>query len=214
MKIGVLVAMDKEAALVEEATRGRDDVALRRSGIGKVNAALAAQRLIMECAPDAIVSTGVAGGTCAARADVLDVVVGERCAYHDVNCGPDVAEGQVQGLPREFHASPPLLAAALGVASRTGKARPGLIATGDQFVTSPDQVRRILEIHPGAAAVDMESAAIAQACFLHGVPFISLRVISDVPGSANRYAQYNDFWERVGAESFKFLRQFLEAIVR
>jgi len=213
MKIGVLVAMDKELKLVGDAMRGRDDVALRRSGIGKVNAALAAQRLIMECAPDAIVSTGVAGGTCAAKADVLDVVVGERCAYHDVNCGPDVARGQVQGLPLEFSAAPSLLATALDVARHAANVRSGLIATGDQFVASPDKVRRILEIHPEAVAVDMESAAIAQTCFLHDVPFISLRVISDVPGSANRFAQYNDFWDKVGTESFNFLRQFLEAVV-
>ena len=66
---------------------GRNEVVVMQCGIGKVNAAMGALTMIDAFAPDYMVNSGVAGGT-GSDAKIMDVVVGERVAYHDVWCGP------------------------------------------------------------------------------------------------------------------------------
>lgn len=66
---------------------------LLQCGIGKVNAAVGAVELIHHFHPDLLINTGVAGGI-DARLQVMDVVAGERVAYHDVDCGPESELGQ------------------------------------------------------------------------------------------------------------------------
>ena len=58
----------------------------------------------------------------------------------------------------------------------------------------------------------MESGAIAQTCYLYGVPFISFRIISDIPLDSERGEQYFDFWDRIAEGSFSTLRQMLQSI--
>ena len=85
----------------------------------------------------------------------------------------------------------------------------GLIVTGDWFVDSRDKMREIVGHFPEAAAVDMESAAIAQTCHIYNIPFISFRVISDIPLKDNNASQYHDFWNTVGETSFQTTKEFL-----
>ena len=54
----------------------------------------------------------------------------------------------------------------------------GIIATGDQFVNQPERTAWIRETFH-AAAVEMEGAAVAHACFSLGIPCGILRSISD-----------------------------------
>jgi adenosylhomocysteine nucleosidase len=65
---------------------------------------------------------------------------------------------------------------------------------------------------PDAMAVDMESCSIAQTCNVYNVPFISFRIISDVPLKDTDASQYYDFWERIAEGSFNVTRSFLESI--
>lgn len=85
----------------------------------------------------------------------------------------------------------------------------GLILTGDQFITSPEALAVIKSNFPEGLAVDMESAAIAQVCYLQGVPFVSFRVISDTPGAEGHQQQYDGFWEQLADRSFSVTRDFL-----
>ena len=64
---------------------------------------------------------------------------------------------------------------------------------------------------PDAIAVDMESGAIAQTCHIHGVPFLSLRIISDVAGEDHQ-EEYDNFWKTVADDSFEAVRTFLESL--
>ena len=77
---------------------GDNVIVLRQCGIGKVNAAVGTAELIRSYAPDAIVSTGVAGGIDTSLS-VMDVVVSSSIVYHDVWCGMGCEYGQVQGMP-------------------------------------------------------------------------------------------------------------------
>ena len=78
MKIGIIVAMDKELNQLQ--TLFNDgNVRVEKCGIGKVNAALGAQRMINEFHPDCIISSGCAGGN-GDDINIQDVIVVPNCA--------------------------------------------------------------------------------------------------------------------------------------
>lgn len=224
MKIGVLSAMTKEheqlTHLLADAhvetdgrmtftvgTLGPNTLIMMQCGIGKVNAAVGTTTLIRRYAPDAIISTGCAGGIQEGQ-NVMDVVISTYAAYHDVTI-PGCEHGQIQGLPARFKADGQLLDIAVQSAQ---KAHRGLIVSGDQFISDKKQLEPIKVAFPDAVAVDMESAAIAQTCFLLQVPFISFRILSDTPGADEHLQQYLDFWDKMAEESFKTTHSFLAAL--
>ena len=207
MRAGLIVAMSSEYEALRRAGVGE----VVKSGIGKAGAARAATELILKEHPDCIVNSGCAGGI-GAGIRVFDVVVGTQYAYHDVNCGDGFLPGQLQGEPQRFDADPALLQTALALKAER-PVHSGLICSGDQFLTTPEEDARVLSIYPDALACDMESAAIAQVCRHYGVPFLSFRIISDVHSSHEEAeAGYRDFWERIGDDSFAFIRQLLQTL--
>ena len=226
MKIGIIVAMDKElrqlqALFGENAgnTPLTAEIRVEKCGIGKVNAALGAQRMINEFHPDVIISSGCAGGN-GDDINVQDVVVSSELCYHDVYCGTaidnDTRYGQVQGMPARYKADPKLLNTArqLSSAHHQLSIHEGLIVTGDWFVDSKEKMRSIIGKFPEAKAVDMESCAIAQTCHINNVPFISFRVISDIPLRDTQAQMYHDFWNTVADRSFQVTKTFVEEILK
>jgi len=213
-KIGIIVAMDKELRQLQQLFPA-SEVLVQKCGIGKVNAALGAQRMINEFHPDCIISSGCAGGN-GDDINVQDVVISTELCYHDVYCGRAIDDttvyGQVQGLPARYAADPVLLQKALSLQPSDISLHPGLIVTGDWFVDSKDKMRDILSHFPEAKAVDMESCAIAQTCYLNHVPFISFRVISDIPLRDTDASQYHNFWETIADHSFQVTRTFVESL--
>ena len=225
MKIGIIIAMDKEFRRISElldgldveldggrkfvtGTLGENVLVLHQCGIGKVNAAIGASEMIRRYNPDLLVSTGCAGG---GRTDmeVMDIVASTELAYHDVYCGEAMGKtvyGQVQGMPARYSSPSDLVEKAKSVSPRV---HAGLIVTGDWFVDSKEKMREIVSHFPEAAAVDMESAAIAQTCHIYGIPFISFRVISDIPLKDTNAAMYHDFWNTVADHSFETTKEFL-----
>ena len=208
--------MDREMLQLQHLFTDNSDVCIIKCGIGKVNAALGAQRLINEFHPQVIISTGCAGGH-GEGISIQDVVVSSELCYHDVYCG-DAAGGtvfgQVQGLPARFQADPVLLQKAqqLSIANSQLSIHAGLIVTGDWFVDSKDKMREIVGRFPECKAVDMESAAIAQTCLLNKVRFISFRVISDLPLVDTDASQYHDFWNTMADRSFQITKTFVESL--
>ena len=207
--------MDKELQQLQQVFKN-SDVLVQKCGIGKVNAALGAQRMINEFKPDCIISSGCAGGN-GDDINVQDIVVSSELCYHDVYCGRAIDDttifGQVQGLPARYPADPWLLQKSQELALHTGiKIHPGLIVTGDWFVDSKDKMRDIIGHFPEAKAIDMESCAIAQTCYINEVPFISFRVVSDIPLRDTDASQYHNFWETVAEHSFQTTRTFVELL--
>lgn len=192
---------------------GNNEIILWQCGIGKVNAAVGTMRLIQEHHPDAIISTGLAGGIDPLMR-VMDVLAATQCVYHDVDCGVGLGceRGQVQGLPTRFDADPHLLDHALEVKGDAAL-RTGLICTGDQFITDRERQNEIKRNFPDGLACDMESTAIAQTCYLQKIPFLSLRVISDTPGNTdNHQMQWEEFLASMCDLSFHFVKQYLETL--
>lgn len=221
--IGIIVAMQKELDLLLEIVSdcsmesingfnfylgrmGDTDVVVMTCGIGKVNAALGTAVMIDNYHPMAIVNSGVAGGTGAA--DILDVVLASEVAYHDVWCGPGTQWGEAAGCPARFvcPGDPKEIASVLGVKS-------GLVASGDIFVSREEDVKRILGLYPDAMAVDMESGAIAQTCYLRSVPMYCLRVVSDTPGAADNITQYENFWSDAPRHTFEAVHRLVTSVL-
>src|SRR5258707_8766037 len=180
-------------------------VVLTHSGMGKVNAAMAATLLVDQFQPTHVLFTGIAGSL---NPDLRpgDVVIGARTAYHDY--GEWTPEGFRVGRtgdpftgkphPPFFPADAGLLAVAgkaaldlklAPVKTTTGKRIPrivtGVIVTGDAFVASlakKDALRKEFK----ADATEMEGAAVGQICGDRDGPCLVLGTLS---GSAGRKAQ-------------------------
>ena len=232
MKIGIIVAMDKEftqlKAILSQTAKehfdhkdfvtgrlGDKEIILQQCGIGKVNAAVGTVEMIHHYHPDLIVSSGCAGGA-DTTLEVTDVVVASACTYHDAYCGDEVAFGQIIGMPAYFTAPAELVEKALSLNDlpdcRELHIRSGLTVSGEWFVNSREKMQQILNRFPDATAVDMESCAIAQVCHIYRTPFVSFRIISDIPLKDSKASQYFDFWERVANGSFEVTKHFIDII--
>jgi len=122
----------------------------------------------------------------------------------------------VQGLPTFFQGEWKLVETALRlneVEDNETKIHAGLICTGDQFITNREELDKIKSHFPAGLAVDMESASIAQTCYIYKVPFVSFRIISDTPGATENHAdQWENFWAEIADRSFAVTKSFLENI--
>jgi len=169
------------------------------SRIGKVAAAITATVLLERFGVRAIVFTGVAGGL-APGVVVGDVVIATRLLQHDLDASPIFPKYEVPLTGHARFATDTAISDALAEVAATLLADPlqllgekvvedfelvaprlhrGLIVSGDRFVSTAaesDALRRDL---PDALAVEMEGAAMAQACHDYGVPFAAMRTISD-----------------------------------
>ena len=175
------------------------EVVLVLSKVGKVAAATTTTTLIEAFGVDRVVFTGVAGGV-GAGVKVGDVVVADAFIQHDMDSSPLFARYEIPLYGCAAMACDAAMTALLLEASRAGLAgvgshfhheellgapgvHGGLIASGDKFVSSAQEVGLMLEglrtAGHDALAVEMEGAAVAQVCRDYGVPFAAVRTISD-----------------------------------
>lgn len=226
-KMGIIVAMSTEfdmvANLMEskveksingkvfaEGIIGDKDVILTKSGIGKVNAACSVVEMISNYHPEYIINTGIAGGI-DVKTQIMDVVVGQQMVYHDVWCGEGNEYGQVQDLPTKFKSDNHLYKTAISLDSEIN-IYGGLICSGDKFITDKKELEDIKSKFADGLAVDMESASMAQVCYLYNIPFLSLRIISDTPGVKDHWEQYSNFWDKAPEKSAEVIRKLLKNI--
>ena len=162
-------------------------VVIAQSGVGKVNAGICAQTLILKFNVTCIINTGIAGGI-AQELSVMDTVVSTDAMYHDFDATEfGYRRNEVPGLETvSFPADEKLIA----LAERTyeegvkngrlhRKMVRGRVATGDLFVNSSIK-KSAIKAMCNPACVEMEGAAIAQVCYLNKVPFVIIRCISDL----------------------------------
>lgn len=164
--------------LFTQATYAGHELLIGESGVGKVNAALAAQALLQR-GVDAIIFTGVAGGV-QPGLEPGALVFSTSAVQHDVDVTAlGYLPGEIPGTGRFFAASDELLSLAQRAAAAIGEeAHCGVVASADMFVASPSRVRELHEQF-GAACTEMEGAAVAQAAHAWGVPFLIVRALSD-----------------------------------
>ena len=198
--IGIIGAMDSEVATLFSHMTSKEkinlnnltfykgklynkDVVIVKCGIGKVNAALCTQLMILNFKVSKIINTGIAGAV-GEGLKIYDFVVSTEAVYHDFDVqffGYKL--GQVPGMPETFKADPSLINAAKQAFEQTDfanklKLSQGRIASGDQFISGNEKKASIISnFHP--QCVEMEGCAIAQTCYANNVPFVIIRCMSD-----------------------------------
>jgi len=166
-----------------------DGVQLLHSGVGKINAALAARDAVERYRPELIVNYGTAGAVRAGTHGLLSV---GRVIQRDMDAEPLAPRGVTPfaSVPTEIRA-----------------AEPGICcATGDSFVRAADAWLR----DQGVDVVDMELFAIAEVCRRRGVPWWSYKFVTD---SADESAG-TDWTARVSAGEPLFLQALEQRLSR
>ena len=168
---------------------------------GKVAAATTVTNLILEFNITELIFTGVAG---AINADLKigDLVIGRRFIQHDMDARPIMHQYEIPLLNiTYFKSSEQQLAIAISAVQKfvsdkhfeqaigkdnlnhfdisIPKVFIGDIASGDKFFSSNKAKHDLLSALPEVMCVEMEGAAVAQACYEYDVPFIIIRTISD-----------------------------------
>lgn len=177
---------------------GKNECVVVRCGVGKVNAALCAQRLILEFGCTHIINTGIAGAV-KSGLGVLDFVVSSDAVYHDMDAtGFGYKVGQIPQMQQySFFADKAMIESVKNSFAGLEELKEhhlveGRIATGDQFISDKAVKEKIVnEVEP--ACVEMEGCAIAHACFLNNTPFVIIRCMSDMADdlSSNGY-EFNE----------------------
>ncbi|WP_147634279.1 5'-methylthioadenosine/adenosylhomocysteine nucleosidase [Treponema pectinovorum] len=182
---------------------GKNECVVVRCGVGKVNAALCAQRLILEFGCTHIINTGIAGAI-KSGLGILDFVVSSDAVYHDMDAtGFGYKIGQIPQMDvYSFLADEKMIQTVKKSFDGMDEFAnhhliEGRIATGDQFISDRDKKEKIVrDVEP--ACVEMEGCAIAHACFLNKIPFVIIRCMSDMADdlSSNGY----EFNESIAAD--------------
>ena len=196
---GIIGAMDNEIALFQETMKVErterraamdfyigviedTPVVLVKSGVGKVNAGICAQILISQFHVTKIINTGVAGAL-SSELDIGDLVVSTDAVQHDADASAlGFRKGEILYTGMTFFPADEELrekaVKAISLLYPDFSINQGRICSGDQFIHSLDQKKTIISEF-GGLCCDMEGAAIAQVCWLNGIPWVVLRAISD-----------------------------------
>ncbi len=189
------------------------DVVIVKCGIGKVNAALCTQLLILNFKVSKIINTGIAGAI-GEGLKIYDFVVSTEAVYHDFDVqffGYKL--GQVPGMPETFKADTSLVDTAMSAFEQTDfskelKIKKGLIASGDQFISGNEKKAFIISnFHP--QCVEMEGCAIAQTCYENNIPFVIIRCMSDTADDSVKETYSEDTASRL---SSTFLMEVIKRI--
>lgn len=185
-------------------------VVVAEAGVGKVNAAVTAQIMILEYNASAVINTGVAGGL-EDSLRIGDIVVADRVAEHDMDTTPFGDEpGFITGLERVYMDCDKNIVDILeSSAEEAGMcAMVGLIVSGDQFICRDEQRSRLKEVF-GAAAAEMEGAAIGHVCVMNGVPFGVIRAMSDCAND-DSISDFPAFEKAAAAKSIEIIKRAVE----
>lgn len=225
--VGIIVAMEVEIDLIknsleEKETKeingmsfikgkiGKTSVVCAVCGMGKVNAAICAQTMILVFKPDCIINTGVAGGL-SNKLNICDIAVADKLIEHDIDITP-------LGYPLGYIGGEDTVATypdseLLGKLLEKARKLPdinvisGTIVSGDQFIHTKEK-KEFLKSEFGAVACEMEGAAIAHVCFTNKVKFSVIRAISD-GAKDDAPMDFNEFCKKAAKNSANILINYL-----
>ena len=235
-RIGIISAMDNEIdLLLQEAkidyvenigtvdyhvgTLHDKPVVISKSGIGKVYAASGATTMMNNYNISKIIFTGIAGGV-SDETEILDVVVATRLVEHDygilTNNGFEWVSGDpgfshVPGTYYECDKDLVKLAydSSVSVIGLNHSFK-GVIATGDQFISSETYVQKLKDDYD-AYACEMEGASVAKICINYNIPYIVIRALSD-KADGNAHDSYENFGDIAASNSSKIVLKMIESL--
>lgn len=228
MKIGIIVAMEEEIKYLIKAFEHYElheiasqkfyegmiqgtEVAVVQSGIGKVNASIASSLLIEHFKVETIINTGSAGAI-QTGLSIGDLVISTELAYHDVdNRIFNYQYGQIPQMPEFYQADAELIHKINDSSGEEIKVHQGLIVSGDSFVSSKAEIKRIKKYFPNALVTEMEGAAVAQTCYQFQIPFVVIRAVSDTADDTADI-DFDEFVQLAGRRSAELVITFLKNI--
>lgn len=222
---GVIGAMESEINLLREAMQvqkteniagmvfyqgylDRHPVVLVKCGVGKVNAAVCTQTLILRYGVERVINTGVAGAL-DKHVNLGDIIISTDAVQHDFDLGSLSLEGANAASP--IKADPEMRQKALRAAKKVAanvQVFEGRICSGDQFIAGHAKKQSLVERF-GGYCCEMEGGAVAQACQLSGVPFVIIRAISDKADDSGEVS-FSAFADAVARRSAAIVSDMLE----
>jgi adenosylhomocysteine nucleosidase len=176
-----------------------------------------------------ILFTGVAGAG-DKNINVGDIVIAESLVQHDMDASPLFPRFEVPLTGQSHFVADHQLGQRLAAAAHDfletefkkaineteraafrlaqPRVHRGLVASGDQFMNDKNRLAGLNQELAGLLAVEMEGAAVAQACYELGVPFGVIRTISD-NANENAATDFMRFVKSVAAQyAFHVVRRF------
>ena len=229
--VGIIGAMEVEVTRLKEAMQdvkilkkasmefysgvlNGSEAVVVRSGIGKVNAGICTQILVDVFGVNAIINTGIAGSL-KNEINIGDIVLSTDTLQHDVDAtGFGYEVGVIPQMETSCFVADEML-------RRTAKdcwleVNPdisvfeGRVVSGDQFISDKEKKNWIAGQFEGYCT-EMEGAAIAQAAYLNGVPFLVIRAISD-KADDSATMDYPEFEKKAVEHSVKLVEAICEKL--
>ncbi len=177
------------------------------TGIGKVNASMSTTILINEIKPDLVINLGTAGGI-DVKVDILDLVIADKLAYHDVDV---TAFGYQKGqVPQnDTYLETDINKYFIEEVEKQGiNVHVGTIVSGDQFINDRNTKIKITSNFDNVYAVEMESTAIVDVCNKLDVKSLVIRGISDL-AHGNSTMEFDKYLEQV-VKKFRVIIKILQ----
>ncbi|EXJ22841.1 5'-methylthioadenosine nucleosidase [Alkalibacterium sp. AK22] len=226
MKIGIIAAMEQEIRTLKKQLAGTEQskianqtfyegtisgvpVVLVQSGIGKVNAAIAATLLIDRFKAETVINTGSAGGI-GKGLTVGDLVISNDLSYNDADARAfGYVFGQIPQMPARYQADPETISRLKEAAlSSHWEVKDGLIVSGDSFISDKAVIVEIQSHFEEALVTEMEGAAVAQVCYQFDTPFAVVRAVSDV-ADEEASGSFEEFIETAGRKSGEMVLKYI-----
>lgn len=160
--------------------------------IGTQAAAINTYVMANEFKPDIIINAGTAGGFVRNNAEIGDAYLGEKFVYHDRRI--PLPQFEEYGIGNYKGINTRQLAHDLNL-------KQGVVSSGNSLDETPKD--REMMLKQNTSVKDMEAAAVAWICNIYDIPFIGLKVVTDLVDGKEQVQ--DDFIKnfRIAAESLR-----------
>lgn len=195
------------------------EVVLAFSRWGKVASATTTTQMLNDFELSEIVFTGVAGSV-KDNIHIGDIVIGKNMFQYDMDASPLIDPLEIPLLDKKYFETDASKRTILARASSNFlmnysdfidemEARnfnimdPKIliedIGSGDQFISTREQIKTIKKRVPSVGCIEMEGASVAQVCYEYKIPFNIIRTISD-QADDNAAIEFQKFAEEIASK--------------
>lgn len=181
-------------------------------GVCKVNAATAAQMIIDNYDIDLFIMVGVSGAI--EDLKIGDTVISTKVAHHDVD--PEIMKSYRPFLDNNsgYFTSDIESVEKVKKILKEKEYKHGIyygaMVSGEQFITDDGREKIINDFSP--LCVDMETSAVAHACYSTGIPFFAIRSITDTKDESGEES-FKRNYEEARTNSLIILEDILSKII-
>lgn len=191
----------------------QNEIIITSSGIGKVASGMLVASLVNYYKEiNLIINVGVSGGI-KHNINIGEIVIANNLRYADVDvtCFTNYQYGTMPNCPSSF----PTAYKLIEKLDFNMNYKLGTIISGDQFYHNENNVNYLIDTYfrnDNVLCIDMESTALAHACWFFEIDYLAIRSISDLIGSNLQIKEYNENLDFAAKNSNLFLLELLEKI--